>query len=63
MDSLKRLNERELPSKDAFYSKLNESGISDEDWTIHMHILFGDSLAVLHFEITKTCTMFLMFSC
>ena len=30
MDSLERLNETQLPPKEAFYSKLNESHISDE---------------------------------
>ena len=32
MDSIERLNETELPPKEAFYSKLNDSGISDEDY-------------------------------
>jgi len=32
MDSLERLNETQLPSKTAFYSKLNETEISDEDY-------------------------------
>jgi len=27
------MNESELPPKDAFYSKLNESGITDEDYS------------------------------
>ena len=32
MDSPEKLNERQLPPKDAFYSKLNEEGISDENY-------------------------------
>jgi len=32
MDSLERLNETQLPPKTAFYSKLNDTGISDEDY-------------------------------
>ena len=32
MDSLERLNETQLPPKEAFYSKLNKSHISDEDY-------------------------------
>ena len=32
MNSIERLNETELPPKEAFYSKLNDSGISDEDY-------------------------------
>ena len=33
MDSLERFKETKLPSKEAFYSKLNNEGISDEDYT------------------------------
>lgn len=32
LDSLERLNETQLPSKDAFYSNLSGEGISDEDY-------------------------------
>jgi len=32
MDSLDRLNETKLPPKEAFYSKLADAGISDEDY-------------------------------
>ena len=32
MDSLERLDETQLPSKTAFYSKLNNTEISDEDY-------------------------------
>ena len=32
MDSLQRLNETQLPLKAAFYSKLNDTEISDEDY-------------------------------
>ena len=32
LDSLKRLSETQLPPKEAFYSKLNKSHISDEDY-------------------------------
>ena len=32
MDSLKKLEETKLPSKEAFYSRLNNGGISDEDY-------------------------------
>ena len=32
MDSPEKLNERQLPAKVAFYSKLNEEGISDKDY-------------------------------
>ena len=32
LDSVERLNETQLPSKDAFYSKLNGQGISNEDY-------------------------------
>ena len=32
MDSLQRLNKTQLPPKEAFYSKLNKSHISDEDY-------------------------------
>ena len=32
IDSLQRLNETQLPPKEAFYSKLNKSHISDEDY-------------------------------
>src|SRR5688572_7080243 len=32
VDSVDRLNETELPPKSAFYSRLNDSGISDEDY-------------------------------
>ena len=31
MDSFKRFNETSLPQKQAFYSTLTDSGISDED--------------------------------
>ena len=33
MDTLEKLKETELPPKEAFYSKLNNEGISDEDYT------------------------------
>ena len=32
MDSWKKFNETELPDKEIFYSKLNEEGITDEDY-------------------------------
>ena len=32
MDSLEKLKETALPSKEAFYSRLNDGGISDEDY-------------------------------
>ena len=32
MDSLKKLEETKLPPKEAFYSRLNDGGISDEDY-------------------------------
>ena len=32
MDSQKKLKETELPPKEAFYSRLNDKGISDEDY-------------------------------
>ena len=32
-ESVERLNATELPPKSAFYSKLNDSDISDEDYT------------------------------
>ena len=32
LDSIDKLNETQLPSKDAFYSKLNGQGISDKDY-------------------------------
>ena len=32
MDNWNRFNETELPQKDAFYSKLSNSHISDEDY-------------------------------
>ena len=32
VDTIDRLNETELPPKSAFYSRLNDSGISDEDY-------------------------------
>ena len=36
MDSWKRFDETSLPDKEAFYSKLNEKDISDEDYA-HGH--------------------------
>ena len=33
MDSLEKLKETELPPRKAFYSRLNDEGISDEDYT------------------------------
>ena len=33
MDSLEKLKETTLPPKEAFYSRLNDGGISDEDYT------------------------------
>ena len=33
MDSLKKFKETQLPSKDAFYSRFNNEGISDQDYT------------------------------
>ena len=36
MDSPKKLKETQLPSKEAFYSRLNDEGISDEDYA-HAH--------------------------
>ena len=33
MDSIERLKETKLPPKEAFYSKLNNEDISDEDYT------------------------------
>ena len=33
MDSWEKLNETSLPNKEAFYSKLNNEGITDEDYT------------------------------
>ena len=38
MDSLKRFNETELPSKDKFYSKLNLEDISDDDYACAINI-------------------------
>ena len=32
MNSLERLKETKLPLKEAFYSRLNDEGISDEDY-------------------------------
>ena len=32
MDSLKKLKETKLPPKEAFYSRLNDEDISDEDY-------------------------------
>ena len=32
MDSLQRLKETQLPPREAFYSRLNDEGISDEDY-------------------------------
>jgi hypothetical protein len=32
VDSIEKLNERQLPPKSAFYSKLNDTVISDEDY-------------------------------
>ena len=32
MDSLERLKETQLPPREAFYSRLNDEGISDEDY-------------------------------
>ena len=33
MNSPERLKETQLPRKEAFYSRLNDEGISDEDYT------------------------------
>ena len=33
MDSFEKLKETKLPPKEAFYSRLNNEGISDEDYT------------------------------
>ena len=38
MDSWKRFNETELPSKDKFYSKLNLEDISDDDYAHAINI-------------------------
>ena len=43
MDSLRKLSETQLPPKEAFYSKLNKSHISDEDYE---HKRSGGSLIV-----------------
>ena len=49
MDSWDHFNETELPAKDSFYSKLNEDGISDDDylharkvWTAFGYKTIGD---------------------
>ena len=34
MDSYERMDERDLPQKDKFYSKLNKTHISDEDYIL-----------------------------
>ena len=39
MDSWKRFNETELPSKDKFYSKLNLEDISSDDYTHAINVL------------------------
>ena len=33
MDTPEKLKETQLPSKEAFYSRLNDEGISDENYT------------------------------
>ena len=39
MDSLEKLKETTLPPKEAFYSRLNDGGISDEDYTHAQNVL------------------------
>ena len=39
MDSWERFDETNLPLKDEFFSKLNDSGISDEDYSHVKNIL------------------------
>ena len=38
MDSWKRFNETELPSKDKFYSTLNLEDISDDDYAHEINV-------------------------
>lgn len=38
LDCLEKLNENELPPKEAFYSKLNDSNISDEEYDFAQQI-------------------------
>ena len=38
VDSWERFNETNLPSKDKFFSKLNDSGISDEDYSHALNV-------------------------
>ena len=44
MDSWKRFNETELPSKDKFYSKLNFEDILDDDYA---HAMYGTLLILV----------------
>ena len=69
MDSFERLKEPRLPPKDAFFSKLINAGISDEDYAhaqlvwrhFNMktmrdyHNLYLASMSVIHFFMTSEC--------
>ena len=46
MDSFERLKEPRLPPKDAFFSKLHNAGISDEDYA-------HAQLVCRHFNMTR----------
>ena len=69
MDSFARLQETQLPPKDAFFSTLTNAGISDEDYAhaqlvlrhFNMtrmrdyHNLYLASMSVIHFFMTSEC--------
>ena len=55
MDTLERLKETTLPPKEAFYSKLNNEDISDEDYA-HAQKFGGR----LRWNIYKTIMIYIM---
>ena len=55
MDSLEKLKETELPPKEAFYSRLNDGGISDEDYA-HAQKVWG----TFKMEYFKTITNYII---
>ena len=51
MDSWKRFNETELPSKDKFYSTLNLEDISDDDYAHAINVWYTFNIRDLYIKL------------
>ena len=59
VDCMKKLDETILPPKEAFYSKLTDDGITDEDYQ-YVHTVWKE-LNIESMKDTTTCTICLMY--